>query len=475
VLGPPPGRGVESMSDAGEIGRAGAGPLLAALDDPVAETRLAALDALRRLPLDNESWLSVRDFVLPALESDAAPEHRDVIERAARVPVRSVRERLWQLTESGDADTSRRALFALADAGDARSVEPLLALLGDPAGERDAARLLARLDISRHLDAVRRRCAALASETEPSERRFWLALALARAGEVSQLLRELRDEKVREARSGVDGAAAPGLAYALGIWPDDEDFLAELRRGPRLPESLCAQLGTGRFSGTVARLLVEADESGRAPASPAVSARPGPLMPTAEQRDRVRAALDRNELIGLDVPRSDWQAAVEEAAEEAAAGSDRPTTWALIVSDLFRRAALAPDRQGLHIGLGNAAAILAAELGADYVPDVDGLFDAYLLWAPRGRSDGTGAQTAWAAARGGMACLLTALAPRLARGKERLPAAWFIAEAAGQAAWSQAPLFGGLPRPPEPPVPTALIEDAQDSSAANDARGARRR
>ena len=143
------------------IGLPEAEPLLSALEGGTAETRLAALDALTRLPLEPECWLEVRDYAVWALEDKSAPEHAGAIELAARVPVRSVRERLWAMAEKGDQEERSRTALALAEAGDERAVQPLLSMLGDPLRQVDASRLLARLDVSDGRDALRYRSAVI--------------------------------------------------------------------------------------------------------------------------------------------------------------------------------------------------------------------------------------------------------------------------------------------------------------------------
>ena len=59
---------MSSDSDPGGIGRPEAGPLLDALRHDSQKTRLAALDALTRLPLEPDAWFELRDYVHVALE-----------------------------------------------------------------------------------------------------------------------------------------------------------------------------------------------------------------------------------------------------------------------------------------------------------------------------------------------------------------------------------------------------------------------
>jgi hypothetical protein len=427
-----------------DIGVPDAQPLLSGLEGGTAETRNAVLDALTRLPLDPDCWLEVRDYAVWALETKSTPEHVEAIELAARIPVRSVRERLWALAEDGDPDERFRAAMALAEAGDERAVQPLISTLGDELRQADASRLLARLDVSDSLDTLRYRFAVIAHGPDGDEQRFWLALALARTGEDSELRRFLKDYQAGDAELRL-------------MWGDPSLLLAELRRGPALPTPARERLRetVATVEGEASRLgslLVEADERpDTGSASPRFTPPPLPAV-TAADRARVHEAIAGARLDEAE-DMTEWRAAVEHLAEMLAAAADRRLVWSLVVSELFHQAA----SRELHFG--NAIAELAQELGDDYTPDLDGLLDAYRPLASAGQTAGVGAQIAWAAAGAGLDRLLSHLAPELASPDDRLAAARLVSQAAGYVSAGGPPIFGGAPTAPEWHPRVELIDD----------------
>jgi DNA-binding transcriptional ArsR family regulator len=422
------------------VGMPEAGPLLAALHDPSGETRVAVLEALTRLPLDRDCWMEVRRYVTWALEDRTAPEHVSAISPAARVPVTSVRAHLRRLAEAGETDERREAAIALAAVGDERAAEPLLALVDEPATADHAAKHLARLDLSAHVDAVRSRCAGSRSP----EARFWLAVGLARTGEDAELVRFLHE------------LAGQQLELPL-LWGDPSLLVAELRRGPALPDTARAHVQDAASTAEgdarrLAEILLEPDEEqAEAPAEP--PAPPAPVTTTEALRSEMRSALERRL---EEEPTPGWQQAVESAVDEVATGSDRRAAWALAISELFRRMTERPSAASFLMG--NEIVMLAHDVEG-FVPDAEGLLDAYQPLAAQGTAGGVTAQLGWTAARGGITYLLTRLAPNFATPVERLAAAQLVAEAAGYASSDYPPIFGGAPPEPEPPVPTEMIDD----------------
>jgi len=418
------------------IGRDEAEPLLEALHDPSPETRLAVLDALTRLPLDPDTWLALRPYVSSALEDSAAPEHLGVIALAARVPVRSLRHQLGYLAREGNPDERALAAGALAEVGDVTALEPLLALLDPATPGWDAARLLARLDVSARIEDVRRHAAAHSDEAQ-----FWLALALARAGDDSELHRVLATEGLR-------------LQF---LWGDPSLAVAEFRRGPSLPDPARTRLAAAPAlhgdAGRAAELLLEASQAAGVEAlEPRIPPRGQPPAVSEDLRARARAALDARPVLD--------RAAVEAAVEEVAMGSDRRSAWGLVVSELFRRAIAERDERPFF---GNEIVTWVSEV-EDFVPDPAGLLDA------AGPESGADAQLGWTAARGGLAYLLSALAPELADPLRRLAAARLVAVAA-QYADAGPPIVGGASPPPGPPAPSELIEDLVAANGGGRTRG----
>ena len=414
-------------------------PLLEALRDPSPETRLAVLDALTRLSLDPDGWFAVREYAAWALDDKTAPEHLDVLEPAARVPIRSLRRQIAYLAAYGEPEERRRAAFALAEVGDEEAVEPLVALLDEAP---DAGRLLARLDVSSRVAEVRPRAAA-----ESGDRRFWLALALARAGDDAELVRTIRE--LDEGRLTIEF-----------LWGDPSVAAAEFARGPALQEPVRERVraeadtltGDG---GRLARLLLEASEE--QPEAPVEESPQPPEPPAAtdELRALTRAAFDTRGVFDAEGrPSPEWRSAVEAAVADVAAASDPRTAWSLAISELFRRVVERPEQT---LFFGNEIAALVHELHA-FAPDVWGLLDAYRPLAAAGGTGGVASQIAWTAARGGLGYLVRELAPRLALPEERLAAARLVAEAADYAA-AGPPVFGGAPPRPRARVRAELIDD----------------
>lgn len=429
------------------LGRAEAGPLLDALHDPSPETRLAVLEALTRLPLDPDCWLAVRRYVAWALEDRACTEHLEAIALAAYVPVESVRAAVRRLAEGGDPAERRQAALALGTALDDGAVEALLGLLGEPGVDVEAARLLARNDISQHRGAVQSQC-----ESWPAEPRFWVALALARAGDDAELLGLL------------EGVRSLGLELEL-LWGDPSQVLAELRRGPAVPDAVLEHLRQaaegGGDAGRLAQLIVEA--SAVEPPVEAGAPRPAPERPaiTESLRARMRAALEAFQ------PSPDWRSRVEAAIEEVATDSDPRTATALAVSELFGALTQRPSTEGFMFG---NEIVTRVQQTDGFVPDLDGLLGAYRPLAASRPSGGTGAQLGWTATRGGLTFLLAGLAPYLARPEDRFAAACLVADAAGYVSSTAPPIVGGESPGPEPPLQTELIDDMVSANGGGDRR-----
>ena len=162
------------------IERPEAGPLIDALRDDSPATRLAVLDALTRLPLEPDVWFEVREYVMRALDDPTAPEHLDVIELAARVPIRSVRQRLVGIAENGEPEELRVAALALGRAGESQVAGLLLALLDEGP---QAAEVLALIDTSAVVDEIEQRW--------KRDGGVFLAVALAKGGRADALVVEL--------------------------------------------------------------------------------------------------------------------------------------------------------------------------------------------------------------------------------------------------------------------------------------------
>ncbi len=422
---------MSSVSAPSRVGRPQAGPLLDALRDNAPETRLAVLDALTRLSLEPDLWFEVRKYVMGALGDPTAPEHLDVIEIAARVPVRSVRQRLVHLAEEGTPEERRRAALALGRAGETQAAGSLFALLED---EPEAGEVLASIDTSAVVEEL--------AERWQSQGGFWLAIALARNGRGEPLAAEL--ENLSENPDFVEE----------WLYTDESTHMEQvlLRIAP-LPDAVRGAVDR-EWKGWFARHLVQ-DVLFAAPPPPltessilAASVLVG-LAP--EEREIVERALGKG-LKEHDV----YQAApvvklADVLHQEHAEGLERTHFDSLLVSELLELAAKG-ERQS-----GDDAVLLSGALGSDYAPDVEGLLEA---WRQCSTDDElTRNQIAWTAGRAGMSPLLHQLGEEIAIDSEAT--ARLIAAAASWSRAADPPLTpaGDEPKAPETAAPTELLED----------------
>jgi hypothetical protein len=420
---------VSSTSASCGIGRPEAGPLIDALRDNSPQTRLAVLDALTRLSLEPDAWFEVREYVMWALGDETAPEHLDVIELATRVPTRSVRQRLVSMAERGTPEERRRAALALGRAGESQAAPALLALLDE---EPAAAEALASIDASAIVDEVERRW--------ESEGGLFLAVALARTGRGEALAAEL------ERLSG-----DPDLSEEY-LYTDELLLLEQAlgRVGP-LPDAVRDTVDRDYPGWFASHLVANVLFAAPAPETAAAAAVSVAEELPAEHRELVQDAL------GAGLPEHDvYQAEpVVELANDIyrplAEDLDRRSFDSLLVSGLLERAAEG-ERQS-----GDDAVLLAGALGADYAPDVGGLFD---VWQRCPDADELARnQIAWTAGRAPVPQLLGALGDELASDPE--PTAKLIAAALSWRRAAEQPLTpaGETPEAPEPGAPTELLED----------------
>ncbi len=428
---------MSSTSAPSGIGFPQAGPLLDALRDNSPETRLAVLDALTRLPLEPDVWFEVREYVMWALNDPTAPEHLDVIETATRVPIRSVRQRLVHMAESGEPDERRRAALALGRAGESQAAGPLLALLDD---EPAAAEVLALIDTSAVVEELEQRWKTGGG--------FWLAVALAKNGRGEALAAELEQL-----------SNDPDLSEEWLYTDETAELEQALYRIAPLPEGVRAAVDRD-WTGWFARHLVSDVLFSPPPAPMAVSSTFAASVATGlspAERDLVEQAL------GSGLPEHDpYQAA---PVKKLAADLYRPLSEdlersafdTLLVSQLLERAAHG-ERQS-----GDDAVLLSGALGAGFAPDVEGLFEAWRRCAAD--DELTRNQIAWTAGRAGMSPLLEELGEEIA--SDSAATARLIAAAASWTTVADPPLqpAGDEPKAPEIAPPAELLEDMLAAAA----------
>lgn len=182
--------------------------------------RLAALRAAARFPLDHGMWMRVAQAVWRVAQSAPSgdPLHGEALAFAAGLPLRSLRERLREMSEDPHEpahEAIARALDEVADPGRIR------ALLGDrPDGECNY-RVLAAMQ----LEDAGVRAEALPPPGEHGNAfssRFWWALCRARVGDFGP----------------IDACFAPGVEPGGLFWGSPWSAYAEIARVRPIPQPM---------------------------------------------------------------------------------------------------------------------------------------------------------------------------------------------------------------------------------------------
>jgi HEAT repeat protein len=442
--------------------------LLGVMDGPSAAVRAGALRALVQLPLKDGAWREVARRLVRMLDQTAEGEDfshqtlegvpfREVIDAAVHVPFTSVRQRLYAFLKAEDESLRSAAAFALAGAWDGQAIPTLIEVLQsnrpklsfvqrmvgvlkrDAAGSSaeldyrrlSAARLLARLDVLGAVNDVM----ALYRQESAGEVRFWLAVALAGAGELAPLKRVLNVLKNEK--------------------PSMDDFY-----GP--PDLLSNELQERRaFKGDLAALkalLVEAaKDDARGIASDLLAGlQPSPpvsLPPSGG--DPAQATALARQLI--DHPPYDETGMIPYENIEKLRPLD-PVLASDLVSAMFRALAFSGQPQ-VSMRFDNDLVRLVYRFDQPLRPNITVLFICYqqvyqtnhpLAW-----------QIAWAVSRAGAQEMVNELTQRLwkADEAERLAVVQLIEDAARYLRQVYSPMFGGGSSPPDG-LPVELKDDA---------------
>jgi hypothetical protein len=455
------------------IDEAQVGPLAHALEsDPDPGNQRLLVHALTHLPLSSPAWVAASWLARGALRGLGDPDQGDpeVLELAARVPLRSVRDRLRHLASDPELAAALPSALALAEVGDPAGAATLAGELARGPGESRAhpgklARALARLPLEGGLLEAEALRPALRSDEEGGDAltRMWGALALARLGE-REPLEELWDALVRppgflealtrrplftsppELFHGAPGVIVGELAGVRPLPPAVVAFLEGLRNqdydgewSPRTPHLVEDPRDARAF---LEGLLGEADDSGTdgGPVATDPEDRAAPLARRLIRRPwrGLHPDLDPSELPLLRAAPPELAAQLLESGIEALPVPDGPD----------------PVDGETVVEAGNALVTLADHLPSGIpLPVVRILETPALQRLPR-------AQVAWVAARAGLPEVMKALTPRILAGEGEERTRWltWLKEIAGQAG-APPPFLGHAGEGPGTALLLELVDD----------------
>ena len=463
-----------------------------ALQDDSPEVRATAAAALVRLPLSREAWPHISDRIGRVLDATTDRGLRDaLIDSAGRIPTTSMRRRLAGLVEAADDADRLAATLALARRGDDAAFEPLLGRISEHEGlyQVDAAEHLAMLDVSGHEHAVR----AVGERVEVPAARFWIGVALARAGETDELESGLADL----AATGPAGSGLPDL-------PVLEERVAEAGPAPRSVinrmEAVLGERGPGYADGVAQALVIGwyrwASEPSQRTGGATDAERLEPVSDEAGHQEALHLA-ERYRADALATVRGDV-ALPDQIEMLRRLDADE---FSSLVSDLFAQMAKMDDHR---VAVGNVVCLAIAARPEPFLPDVEGMLQTYVELLRSGARWDSLAQVCWSAASGGASWLVAGVSKTLVDGpgEDRVHAARLIADAArfleapdpvahgGEAVRidpgvrlvrpmpsraGYVPAFAGEGPPPDVPAPQFLLDDEPEDEHVEPSREADRR
>lgn len=402
-------------------------PLVDALFDSQSDVRVAALEAVSRLPLASSDWARVAVYTSWALGTSlSVAEQLAVIDASPYIPLQSLRDLVTRAAEEGPEEARFYARYAASKFVDLSRLRDQPTFLAAVQGDDEAAQRLAVAALSASVEELRSLIRAVPGH---SEVRFWLAIVLASHGEDEQLKAVFAG-----LQQGVDYLIASltllGLRHAL----------SGLELPARTHEWLSA-IAASRESARAASLAIALLETIEAsPLEPPLSGRDaiGFVSPVPSARRRANRVASRlyDETSGRPI-RDDDRYGRTFSDREMQPVLDSGLAPAVITA-MFRRAV-----GGRDITLGNSIVGWVQEHQGEFRPDLDGLFRQYwrsvrgFAQGPIGRDEASLDrllcwQMAWTVSRGGLRALANGLAARFrsTRPTERRAAALLIADAA---------------------------------------------
>jgi len=413
-------------------------------DDDPGHQRLL-LEALTHLVLSPAAWRAASWLARSALRELGDPGHTDpaVMRLAARVPLRSIRDRLRYLAAEPEYAAALPAALALAEVGDPSGAEALVRDLAR-APSVPVAHALARLPLEEGLVQGEDLRPALCLEEEAADGlgviRMWGAIALARIGEMGPL-EQLWDGLIHLPESPSRSSGPPSL------FPTPPELFAGS------PQVVLSELATVRpLPASVVQFVHDLRrrdyDDDWVPLS-------SDLIP--DPRD---ARLLFEGLTG----ETEDPATKEETLVDASPVEPVPASAARVLEAAIADVAVPhedhePDRS--RVEAGNALITLAAQLPPDLPIAVDQVVEAAAFKGLARR------QVAWIAARAGPVQVLRSLAPLIMAGEGEDRVRWlsWLLDMARQ--WKEPPPFlgegGGGVLPPASPE---LVDDTPEQMEA---------
>ncbi|MCH7667474.1 MAG: CHAT domain-containing protein, partial [Acidobacteria bacterium] len=428
------------------------------VDDPAGGVGESALRALVHLPLKPEAWQQVGPKVLAMLDEMETPsasakagspklDLEVLLQCAARVPVRQVRERVQVLAVSDDVETRRAAARALAGVRDPAAVPQLL---DDLKGTETEARSAAIKDLvfvdTASLDRGAVKSLVRASRREPSPMdRFYAAVTLARAGWPHPLIRLL---ELGRSQGWIFLGAPPNRYFLRSLEPLPEKVKKRLSRFAQddAPHDHARMIAESLLAPPL-----EPDEPTETPA-------PAPLDAAAvAEAERLAKAYLKGE-IG-----EDWICRLRDDIDTLS--SAPPGVAEELVAGIYRRIAEevagGEDPMMILVTAGNTAAELVSRLKFNFQPDLKDFLESYKQLSTS--SPGVAEQLAWTVSRAKAPKILADLGAILpsTSAEDRVVLANLVEDAAVHASTDYPPMFGAGGESKEVPREIEFVDDGE--------------
>jgi hypothetical protein len=492
-----------------EASRSDVSALISALDDPSGAVRTAALRALVRLPLEHDVWFEVGDRIVKLFQMAPSGDrfknqtvggipYWELIDAAIFVPIPYVRYCLYNLLKPDDDELRRAIAQALTKARDPMAISELVSELEKPDRMQRvvAAECLSFHDVRGVLDKIHE---AYKQETH-GETRFWLALALARQGEleyISQVFTELGAGSIDLPRYQYgDPARLTNKLRQLGPFPENvQKFLSNVVKfnSREFLRELHVYDGEYEYVGRIASNLLYRNIQSEQTSIIAPVTEIG--LTEKEEAELARKASEQaQKLINEFVYEHDTKQFQRSTIDRETLRYLEPEPATSLISTIINYLVdedwlkEIPNPDGFQQIKGNDIVTIASEFCKPFHPDVAALSDSYVKECKEvHHSYDLLKQIAWLISRAELQHILSIVSPHLNADDEaeRIAAAQLIEDATRLRNWPYPPIFGGgpiigdVPVPPPPsmlcdrsisapsPAPEKLVIDVKDVSASH--------